>query len=108
MAKSHKKRSSKYSTKVGKSVNKGLKTAGVVAKGVVKETIPIVEKSVSAVYETIATGANLGIKSAKNIGKGVKNTLKKSKNMAGGSRRNCKKCRSRTHRKKSKSIFKWF
>ena len=92
MTKSYKKRASNLIKSASKNVkkslpvvNNGLKTAAYVAKGVVKETIPIVEKGVSAVYGTMNTGFNLGLKEAKNVGKGIKNYTKKNKK--GGRRR---------------------
>ena len=98
MAKSYKKRASSLIKSTSKNVNKalpvvnnGLKTAAYVAKGVAKETIPIVEKGVSAVYGTMNTGFNLGVKGVKNVGKGMKSLKKK---ISGGKRR-------RTRRRKN-------
>ena len=92
MAKSYKKRASNLIKSTSKNVkkalpvvNNGLKTAAYVAKGVAKETIPIVEKGVSAVYGTMDTGFNLGVKEAKNVGKGIQSYTKKNKR--GGRRR---------------------
>ena len=89
MAKSYKKRTSSI-VKIAKKelpvIDNGLKNAGYVAKDVAKETIPIVEKGVSAIYGTMNTGFNLGVKGAKNIGKGIKN-ISTRKGKSGGSRR---------------------
>jgi hypothetical protein len=60
-------------------INNNLKNAGVLAKDVAKETIPVVEKGVSAVYGTMATGFNLGIKGAKNVSKVASKMRKSSK-----------------------------
>ena len=102
---SYKKRASKSSSKkLTPAVNDGLKTAGVVAKDVAKETIPIVEKGVSAVYGTLASGFNLGVSGAKNVAKGVDKISKQTRrhNKKGGSskknrRRSYKRRYSRRH-----------
>ena len=83
------KSSSKSAEKVAPVVKDSLKTAGVVAKDVAKETIPIVEKGVSAVYGTLASGFNLGVTGAKNVAKGVNKLSKKT-------RRNTKKSKRRS------------
>jgi hypothetical protein len=75
-----------------KRLRNGLNTAGVAAKGVAKEAIPIVEKSVSAVYNTMASGLNLGIKGAKGVGKSIKKGVGK-----GGKRRRGNSSRRRKH-----------
>lgn len=73
-------------------VNKGLKTVGSTAKDVAKTSIPVIEKGVSAVYETMATGLDLGVKGAKSITRGVtKGGRRRSRKMTGGRR-------SRRHR----------
>jgi len=48
-----------------------------IAKGVAKETIPVVEKGVEKVYGTMSTGFNLGIKGAKNVATGIKSVVTK-------------------------------
>ena len=53
------------------AADRGLKTVGNVAKGVIKTTVPIVEKGVSAVYGTMATGFNLGVKGVSKVSDGV-------------------------------------
>ena len=65
-------------------VDNGLKTVGMATKGVVKKSIPIVEKGVSAVYGTMATGFDLGIKGVKKVAKGVKARTMRSRSRAGG------------------------
>jgi len=98
MVKSYKKRISTVVTSTQKNVQKalpivndGLKTAGVVAKGVAKETIPIIEEGVSKVYGTINSGFNLASAEVKNLGKGIKSIRKRKgriyKTKYGGSRR---------------------
>lgn len=82
----------RYSSKNVKNalpiINKNIKNTGVVIKDVAKETLPIVEKGVSAVYGTMATGFNLGVKGAKVVSNKIKSVSKK--------RRTSK---SKTHRK---------
>jgi nicotinamide mononucleotide (NMN) deamidase PncC len=69
--------SSKTAEKALPVINNNLKNAGVLSKDVAKETIPVVEKGVSAVYGTMATGFNLGIKGAKNVASNIKSASKK-------------------------------
>lgn len=71
-----------------KSVNSGLTTVGKVAKGVAKQSFPVIDKSVTAVYDTMGKGFDLGVKSVKSITKGRK--------IAGGSRRR----KTRRHRRR--------
>lgn len=52
-------------------LNNGLKNVGTATKNIVKTSIPVVEKGVSTVYKTMATGINLGIKGAKTVSKEV-------------------------------------
>jgi len=104
MAKSRKSRSvvktiTKTADKALPVVNKGLKKVGSTAKNVAEVSIPIVEKGVSAVYGTMATGLDLGVKGAKTIAKGVakgrrsrSSKLSRSRSLAGGRR-------TRHHRK---------
>ena len=82
MAKSRKNRSLSF-----KSVNKGLTTVDRVAKGVAKKSIPLIDKGVSAVYETMGKGFDLGVQGVKSISKGTRK-------IAGGSRRR------RSHRRR--------
>jgi len=53
-------------------VDKGLKTVGTAAKDVADASIPIVEKGVSAVYGTMATGLDLGVKGVKTVSKSLR------------------------------------
>lgn len=53
-------------------VNKGLKSVGNTAKKVVTTSVPIVQKGVSAVYGTMATGFDLGVKGVRNVEKKVR------------------------------------
>jgi hypothetical protein len=85
MAKSRKNRSLSL-----KSVNKGLTTVGSVAKGVAKKSLPLIDKGVSAVYETMGKGFDLGVQGVKSISKGTRK-------IAGGSRRRRSR-RSRSRR----------
>jgi hypothetical protein len=78
MAKSRKNRSSSIFKNIKKTsvnavpvVGKGLTKIGSVAKGVAKESVPIVEKGVSTVYGTLATGFNMGEKGVKMVTKGI-------------------------------------
>ena len=52
-------------------VNKGLKKVGMITKGAVKTSIPVVAKGVAAVYNSMAVGFNLGVKGAKSAAKSV-------------------------------------
>jgi hypothetical protein len=63
--------------KTTKSAVQGIKTVGSVAKNVVEKSAPMVEKGMSQVYGTLATGFDLGIQSAKNVARGVSKTIKK-------------------------------
>jgi hypothetical protein len=68
-------------------VDKGLKTIGTAAKDVAEASIPIVEKGVSAVYGTMATGLDLGVKGVKSVAKGMskrKRSRSRSRSLAGG------------------------
>ena len=75
----------KTSKRVLPSIDKGLKTVGTTAKDIVEVSVPVVEKGVSAVYGTMATGFDLGVKGVRRLGKDAKG-LTKSKR----SRRNKK------------------
>lgn len=68
-------------------VDKGLKKVGTTAKSVAQASIPIVEKGVSAVYGTMATGLDLGVKGVKSVAKGMsKRKRSRSRSLAGGRR----------------------
>jgi hypothetical protein len=60
-------------------VNKTLTTVGETTKDVAVKSVPVIEKGVSVVYGTLATGFDLGIKGATNVAKGVKKLSKKNK-----------------------------
>jgi hypothetical protein len=52
-------------------VNKGLETIGTKTKEVLVKSKPYLEKGISHVYGVLASGADLGIKSAKNVTRGI-------------------------------------
>jgi hypothetical protein len=83
-------------TKSMKSVDKSLKTVGKTAMNVADASIPIIEKGVSAVYGTMATGLDLGTKGVSAIKKSLSKSRKASRarSLAGGRRR---RHRSRRH-----------
>ena len=58
-------------------VHNGLNTVGLTAKGIAYKSKPILEKGVSSVYKTIATGFDLGLKGTKSVAKGVKSFTQK-------------------------------
>ena len=60
-------------------VNKGLLKIGTAAKFAADKSGPVVEKSVSSIYGTLATGFNLGVKGAKTVAKGVTITKRSRK-----------------------------
>lgn len=99
MTKSHRSRKgvlkalSKTSKKALPMVNKGLKNVGAVAKTVAIKSAPVIEKGVSVVYETMATGFDLGIK-------GVKNISAKSGRSKSGGKRTKRRHSRRTHRRR--------
>lgn len=71
------------STKTLPVVNKGLTTVGKTAKEVAKVSVPIIEKGVGAVYSTMATGLDLGIKGVKSVtNKATRRQLSKSRSLA--------------------------
>jgi hypothetical protein len=97
MAKSRKNRSSSILKNITKTtvsafpvVGKGLTKVGDVAKGVASKSAPVVERGVSSVYGTLASGFNLGAKSLSLGAKGLKSVAKgvskkrRSKNRKGG------------------------
>ena len=89
----------KTSNKVLPVVDTGLQTVGSTAKDVAKISIPIVEKGVSAVYGTMATGFNLGVKGVKGV-KGLTNGMTKSKRTRKNKGTRSHKLKSRRHRRK--------
>lgn len=69
------------------AVNTGLKKVGKTAKDVANASIPIVERGVSAVYGTMATGLDLGVKGVKSVTKGIsKRKHSRSRSLSGGRR----------------------
>jgi hypothetical protein len=70
--------------------DKSLQHVGNTAKNVAVKTAPMIEKGVSAVYGTLATGFDLGVKGSKNI---IKNVSKMTQN------KNSKKRRAKKTRK---------
>jgi hypothetical protein len=83
----------KTANKTLPAVNKGLIKVGTAAKDVAEASIPIVEKGVSAVYGTMATGLDLGVKGVKSVAKGVRKS--KRSHIAGG-----RKTRRRRHHRR--------
>jgi len=76
-------------------VDKSLTKVGNTAKDVAEVSIPVIEKGVSAVYGTMATGLDLGVKGVKSVAKGVsKRKRSRSRSLAGGRR-----TRRRHHRR---------
>jgi hypothetical protein len=74
-------------------VNRGLKTVGKTTKDVTKASLPIIEKGVGAVYSTISSGLDLGIKGVKSMSsKATRKQLSRSRSssrsraLAGGRR----------------------
>ena len=85
------------------AVDKGLKTVGTAAKDVASASIPVIEKGVSAVYGTMATGLDLGVKGVKTVGKSLRSRSRgrsisrgrsRSRKLSGGRR-----TRRRHHRR---------
>ena len=62
-----------------KSAARGLKKVGTVTKNVITSSAPIVEKGVSKVYGTLATGFDLGVKGAKSVASGVTKMSKRKR-----------------------------
>jgi hypothetical protein len=77
----------KTSKKVLPVVDESLQTVGTTAKDVAKMSLPVVEKGVSAVYGTMATGFNLGVKGVKgvsSVAKGLTKSKRSRRNKKGG------------------------
>jgi hypothetical protein len=84
-------------------VNKSLTKIGTAAKDVAEASIPVVKQGVSSVYDTMATGLDLGVKGVKSITKRLKSrqvsrTLSRGRKLAGGRTRRHRRRMSR-HRK---------
>jgi hypothetical protein len=77
-------------------VNKGLTKVGTVAKKVVSSSVPLVKKSVSSVYNTLASGFDLGIKGVKQITTKVSN-ITQSKRKYKGKKSQKRKSQKRKH-----------
>jgi hypothetical protein len=58
-------------------VKTGLKTVGKTAKVVAVKAVPIVEKGVSSVYNTMVTGYDLGVKGVKQFSAKNKRTKRR-------------------------------
>ena len=72
-------KSMKMLKNTSKSAARGLKNVGSVTKSVIASSGPIVEKGVSKVYGTLATGFDLGIKGAKSVASGVSKMTKRKR-----------------------------
>ena len=68
-------------------VDNGLKTVGSVTKTLAKKSVPIVEEGVSAVYGTMTTGFDLGVKGVKNVASSISMSKKRSHKKGGRGRR---------------------
>lgn len=102
MAKSRRTNMLKSSMKVLPSLDNGLKKVGSTAKYAAKSSIPIVEKGVSAVYGTMATGFNLGVNGVSKVAKGITHGKSSRRHKKGGKsykgRKSCKGGKSRKRR----------
>jgi hypothetical protein len=79
-------------------VNNGLTKVGTAAKDVAEASIPIVEKGVSVVYGTMASGLDLGVKGVKNVVSRSRSRSRgrsRSRSLSGG--RKTKRRRHRRH-----------
>jgi hypothetical protein len=74
-------------------VDKGLTSVGMTAKGIAYKSKPILEKGVSALYGTIASGFDLGVKGTKSVAKGVNSLTQKKhrRRHRRGGKRSCRK-----------------
>jgi hypothetical protein len=92
-----KSRSRKYSRSKKSSKNSihmvtsGLKKVGSTVVNVTKTAVPVVEKGVGVIYDTLSSGFNLGVKGVK---KGINFVSKKSKKNRG---KRSRKNKSRRH-----------
>ena len=59
----------------------------------VVNSVPVIEKGVSTVYGTLATGFDVGLEGAKNVAKGVNKYTKYNKSKRNNSKRRNKKTR---------------
>ena len=87
-----------YTTgKVLPVVNSGLTTVGNVAKGVVVNSIPVVENGVSTIYGTMVNGIDLGVRGVKTVARGVNLNAKKRHTRR---HKRSTKHRKRTHKRR--------
>lgn len=101
MAKLHRKTSivnrlKRTASKTLPVVDTGLKTVGIAATGVAKKTVPVIEKGVSVVYGTMATGLDLGLTGAKTISNRVRSSKRRSHRRLSGGKKT-RKHRRRRH-----------
>ena len=87
------KRSNKNSKKPIRMVTSGLKRVGSTVVNVTKGAVPMVEKGVGTIYDTLTSGFNLGVKGVK---KGINFVGKSTKGRKSRGRRT-RKNRSRRH-----------
>jgi len=67
---------------------------GTTTKDVAKASIPIIEKGVGAVYGTMSSGLDLGVKGVKSVTKSVSGKSRSaSRSLAGGRRTRRRRCR---------------
>jgi hypothetical protein len=98
MAKSRKSNVMKTIKRTLPVVNNGLTKVGTAAKDVAEASIPIVEKGVSVVYGTMASGLDLGVKGVKNVVSRSRSRSRgrsRSRSLSGG--RKTKRRRHRRH-----------
>uniref|UniRef100_A0A6C0IG01 Uncharacterized protein n=1 Tax=viral metagenome TaxID=1070528 RepID=A0A6C0IG01_9ZZZZ len=87
MAKNNKSKKSSIYNKIGKNTT-----------NLAVNSVPVIEKGVSTVYGTLATGFDIGLEGAKNVAKGVNKYTKYNKSKKNSSKRRNKKTR-RTNRR---------
>ena len=78
-------RSKKSSRNSIRMVTSGLKNVGSSVVKLTKTAVPVVEKSVGVIYDTLSSGFNLGMKGVK---KGINFASKSKKRRSKGSRKN--------------------
>jgi hypothetical protein len=84
-------------------VDRGLKNVGTAAKDVAEKSIPIVETGVSAIYGTMATGLDLGVKGVKTVGKTLKISRRsRGRSISRGRSRNLSRGRKMTGGRRSR------
>ena len=65
--------------KTSSTAVRGIKKVGSVANNIGSKSTPIVEKGITTLYGTMATGFDLGVKGAKNAAKTVSRMTKKKR-----------------------------